>query len=176
MPATLPYIDDSLADPDMRAQFAEIQKIMGDVPPLVRILATVPALVPAFMGFAGPVIMGDGLSIDLKVLALLRVSEINNCNYCRGYYAPLAEQLGLVGDRRAAIAQDVTPLALFNPKETALLALADEMTNDIQAKPATVAKAREALGDAGTLEAMMTIGLFNLINRVAGSAGLPLEG
>ena len=175
MPTTLPYIDDQLASPDLKAQFDEVSKIMGNVPPLLRILANVPSFIPAFMDFAGPVLMGENLTIDLKCLALLRVSEINDCNYCRGYYAPLAEQVGLVGERRDAITKPSVALNLFNAKETAVLALADEMTRNVQASPATVASAREALGDGGTLEVMLTIGLFNLINRVARTSGLPLQ-
>lgn len=175
MPTTLPYIDDQSASPDLKAQFDEVSKIMGNVPPLLRILANVPPFIPAFMDFAGPVLMGENLTIDLKCLALLRVSEINDCNYCRGYYAPLAQQVGLVGERREAITKPSVALNLFNPKETAVLELAEEMTRNVQASPATVAKAREALGAGGTLEAMLTIGLFNLINRVARTSGLPLE-
>lgn len=175
MPTTLPYIEDHLATPDLQAQFSEVAKIMGGVPPLLRILANVPAFIPAFMDFAGPVIMGEHLSIDLKCLGLLRVSEINNCNYCRGYYAPLAEQVGLVGERRDAIKKESVALDIFTPKERAVIELADEMTRNVQASPELVARSREVLGDGGTLEAMLVIGLFNLINRIARTSGLPLE-
>lgn len=175
MPTTLPYITDDKASPDVRNQFAEVQKIMGNVPPLLRILANEPVFVPSFMDFAGPVLMGTHLPIELKALALLRVSELNDCNYCRGYYAGLAEQVGLVGDRRAAINQPLPPPGMFNDKETVIIDLATQMTRDVQAEPATVAHAREVLGDGGTLEAMLTIGLFNLINRVARTSGLPVE-
>lgn len=175
MPTTLPYIDDQLAPEDIKLQFLEVEKIMGNVPPLLRILANVPSFVGAFMEFAGPVLMGEHLTMDLKCLGLLRVSEINNCNYCRGYYAPLAEQVGLVGDRRKAITEESVALEMFSPKERAVLELADEMTRNVQASPEVVARAREALGNGGTLEAMLVIGLFNLINRVARTSGLPLE-
>ncbi len=175
MPTTLPFITDDKASPDMLEQFAAIEKIMGNVPPLLRILANIPPFVGAFMDLAGPVIMGQALSLELKTLALLRVSEINNCNYCRGYYAGLAEQVGIVGDKRAALNSGDRKSSLFSDKESIVLQLADEMTRDVQASPATVAEARKILGDHGVLEAMMMIGLFNLINRVARSSGLPLD-
>lgn len=175
MPTTLPYITNDKASAELNEQFAAVEKIMGNVPPFLRILANVPPFVPAFMDFAGPILMGTHLSIDLKALALLRVSEINDCNYCRGYYAGLAEQVGLVGDKRAALNSGEITSRLFNDKESIVMQLASEMTEDVQASPATVEKARGILGDGGTLECMMTIGLFNLINRVARSSGLPLE-
>jgi alkylhydroperoxidase family enzyme len=175
MPTTLPYITDDVASADLKAQFAEIEKIMGNVPPMLRILATVPATVTAFMDFAGPVLMGPNLSIDLKALALLRTSELNDCNYCRGYYAGLAEQVGLVGDKRAALNKPLPPASMFNEKEQVLLELATQMTREIQADPKLVARAREVLGIGGTVEAMLIVGLFNLINRFARTAGLPLQ-
>lgn len=175
MPTTLPYITNDKASEDLVEQFAAVEKVMGNVPPLLRILANVPPFVPAFMDFAGPVLMGTHLPIDLKALALLRVSEINNCNYCRGYYAGLAEQVGLVGDKRNALNAGETASKLFTDKESIVMQLAGEMTENVQASPATVEKARAILGDGGTLECMMTIGLFNLINRVARSSGLPLD-
>jgi alkylhydroperoxidase family enzyme len=175
MPTTLPYITDDQASAELRAQFGEVEKVMGNVPPMLRILANVPPTVPAFMDFAGPVLMGPNLSIDLKALALLRTSELNDCNYCRGYYAELAKQVGLVGDRRTALEKDEPPAGLFNDRESIVFQLATEMTRDVQARPETVARANTILGIGGTLEAMLTIGLFNLINRVARSSGLPLE-
>ena len=175
MSTTLPYLTDDAAGPDLRAQFDEIEKIMGNVPPLLRILANTPSFVPAFMSFAGPVLGGEHLTIDLKCLAILRVSEINNCNYCRGYYAPLAEQVGLVGEKREAINNGSLANDLFSPAEVAVLELADEMTKQVQASSACVDRAKAVLGVGGALEAMMVIGLFNLINRVARSSGLPLE-
>jgi len=175
MPTTLPYITDDQASADLKAQFAEIEKIMGNVPPMLRILANAPPTIGAFMDFAGPVLMGPNLSMDLKALALLRTSELNDCNYCRGYYAELAQQVGLVGARREALTKTEPPAGLFNDKEAAVFQLATEMTRDVQARPETMARARSVLGVEGTVEAMLTIGLFNLINRFARSSGLPLE-
>ena len=172
---TLPYITNDKADSDLVNQFNEVEKVMGNVPPLLRILANQPPLVPAFMDFAGPVLMGPELSMDLKALALLRTSELNNCNYCRGYYKGLAEEVGIVGDRREAVNTGKLPPGMFNDKEAIVLQLAEEMTREVQAKGATMAKAREILGIGGTLEAMCTIGLFNLINRLARTSGLPID-
>lgn len=175
MPTTLPFITAEQANPDVKTMFAEVEKVMGNVPPMLNILANEPKFIPAFMDFAGPLFMSPHLSIELKTLTLLRVSELNDCDYCRGYYAALAEQVGLVGDKRAALNKPLPPPGMFDEKEVVLLELATQMTRDVQADPKLVERAREVLGIGGTVEAMLLIGLFNLINRFARTAGLPLE-
>jgi alkylhydroperoxidase family enzyme len=175
MPTTLPYITNDLASEPIRKQFDDVEKIFGNVPPLMRILANVPSFMQGFLDLAGPIFAEQGASIDLKLLAILRTAEINNCNYCRGYYAGMAEQMGIVGEKRQAVnAGDMTS-KLFNEKEAIVMQLATEMTQDVQAPPATVEKAKAILGLSGTLEIMMVVGLFNLINRVARTSGLPID-
>jgi len=174
--ATIPLITDDAASPELRSEFAIMKQIMGDVPPLARVVANLPPLVHPFMAFAGSLIAENKLPMVLKELAVLRVSEINGCNYCKGWHAPLAEQVGIVGGRRTALTEATPTPGLFDEKELLVLQLADEMTRDVQAQAETVARARQLLGDAATLELMMTIGLYNLINRVARSSGLPLDG
>lgn len=175
MPTTLPLITNDMASESVRKQLEDVEKIFGNVPPMMRILANVPSFIQGFLDLAGPIFAEQGASMDLKLLAILRTAEINSCNYCRGYYAGMAEQMGFVGDKREAVNTGDVSSKLFNEKEAIVMQLAGEMTQDIRATPATVEKAKAILGLEGTLEIMMVVGLFNLVNRVAGTAGLPVD-
>ena len=173
MATTLPYIMDDQASPELKASFDEIRKVMGNVPQLLRILANLPPMVGGFMDMAGPIFGGEHLPMDLKILAILRTAELNNCDYCRAYYKQAAVDSGFDGDRRKAVnAPEPPPTDLFNEKEIAVMKLADEMTRAVRAKPETVEEAKQKLGMEGTLEAMSTIALFNYVNRMARTSGL----
>jgi len=172
---TLPFITSESASEPVRKQFQEVEKVFGNVPGLLNILANVPSFIQGFLDLAGPIFAEQGASIDLKMLAIIRTAEINNCNYCRGYYAGMAEQLGIAGDKRQAVNAGDMASPLFSEKEAIVMQLASEMTQEVQAPPATVERAKAILGIPGTLEIMMVVGLFNLVNRVARTAGLPLD-
>ena len=56
-----------------------------------------------------------------------------------------------------------------------ILQLADEMTEDVAAKPETVGRIRKAFGEDGVVELMMTIAFYNLMTRLTDTSGVPLE-
>lgn len=63
--------------------------------------------------------------------------------------------------------------SLFSAEEQAVLALADEMTTRVHARPETIGRIRSLFGVDGVVELMATIALLNFDNRMAYSAGTP---
>lgn len=57
-----------------------------------------------------------------------------------------------------------------------MLKLTDEMTLLVRGQPETVGKAIELFGVDGAVELMATIALLNFDNRMAFTAGIPVDG
>ena len=113
-------------------------------------------------------------AVDRELLATY-VSRVNGCDYCTKAHAHVALALGadeaLVGEiRRGATTR------LARPGLKALLELARAGTLEPgSVTEAEIGAARNAgWREQSILEALMVIGVFNLINRLVSAAGLSL--
>lgn len=174
--ALVPLVTDEAASSELREQYGFVAQAMGRVPNLARVIANCESLFGPFMGLAGAVAMEHKLPMPLKELAVMRASELNGCGYCKGMHGPIMKQMGIDDQKIDAVSQkDLLP-GLFSEQELAVLRLTDEMTENVAADPETVKKARQLFGEEATVELMMTIAFYNLMNRMAESSGVPLEG
>jgi uncharacterized peroxidase-related enzyme len=173
--STISMVDDASAGPELKEIFKHVEAAMGRVPNLARVVAHSPPILGAFMQLAGTVAMPHKVPMDLKELAVLRVAELNGCPYCAGMHRPMMRQMGIPEEKIAGLAEKKIARDVFEEKEAAVLQLADEMTQNVGAKPDTVARVREAFGEDGTIELMMTIAFYNLMTRLTDTSGVPLE-
>jgi uncharacterized peroxidase-related enzyme len=174
--ATISMVDDANATPEAREIFKHVEAAMGRVPNLARVVAHSPPILGAFMQLAGVVAMPHKVPMDLKELAVLRVAELNGCPYCAGMHKPMMRQMGIAEEKISSISERRIKVGVFSELESAILQLADEMTEDVAAKPETVARIREKFGEDGAVELMMTIAFYNLMTRLTDTSGVPLEG
>ncbi len=173
--ALVPPVTDEKASPDLREQYKHVTAAMGRVPHLARVIANSEKLFGPFMGLAGAVAMDGALPMDLKELAVMRTSELNGCIYCKGIHGPIMRQIGVDETKVEAISKREIAPGIFTEKELLVMNISDEMTEKITASPALIKRARELLGEDGTIELMVTIGFYNLMNRLAETSGVPLE-
>ena len=173
--AIVPLVSDEKASPDLREQYKHVAAAMGRVPHLARVIANCEGLFGPFMGLAGAVAMEHKLPMDLKELAVMRTSELNGCIYCKGMHGPIMRQMGMNEKKIDAVTTREIAPGIFSDKEIVVLKIADEMTEKITASPELVKQARTLLGDEATVELMMTVGFYNLMNRLAETSGVPLE-
>jgi uncharacterized peroxidase-related enzyme len=173
--ATISMVDDASATPELREIFKHVEAAMGRVPNLARVIAHSPPLLGAFMQLAGTVAMPHRVPMDLKELAVLRVAELNGCPYCAGMHRPMMRQMGISEEKIQGIASRRIAPSVFTDTELAILELADQMTENVGAKPETVARVRGSFGEDGTVELMMTIAFYNLMTRLTDTSGVPLE-
>ncbi len=173
---TISMVDDASAGPELREIFKHVQAAMGRVPNLARVVAHSPPILDAFMQLAGTVAMSHKVPMDLKELAVLRVSELNGCRYCAGMHRPMMRQLGISEEKIAGLAEKGRTRGVFTETEEMVLQLTDEMTENVGARPETVARVREKFQEDGTVELMMTIAFYNLMTRLTDTSGVPLEG
>ncbi|WP_415887789.1 carboxymuconolactone decarboxylase family protein [Neptuniibacter sp. QD37_6] len=70
---------------------------------------------------------GSSLSLKLQALVRLRVSQINRCSYCQALHSQEAQNNGVTDLELTALAY-WKGTELFDPKERAVLAMAEAMT------------------------------------------------
>lgn len=77
----LPYPDSNLASDDVRRVFDEFMKIRGNVPNMFRTLAHAPSLMTATYDYFKRAMTGGKVSVKLKEMIAVRVSQIHLCDY-----------------------------------------------------------------------------------------------
>lgn len=172
----LSSVSDEQADEDLKQIYEMCRQAMGGVPHLARVIANSKELLVPFLQLAGAVAMDYTLPMKLKQLAVLRTSELNGCAYCLGINVPKGRAFGIESHKIEAVTQREVPASVFTEEERLVIQMADEITGAVGARPGTMARSRELFGEAGTVELLMIISFYNLINRLAESTQVPLEG
>lgn len=80
MPRIQPVAVDT-APEHVRAVFDQFQKARGNVPNMFRTLALVPELMTSLAGHFRAVMTAGSVELRLKELLVVRVSQINACDY-----------------------------------------------------------------------------------------------
>ena len=106
---------------------------------------------------------------------MVRTSELNGCPYCRSFHRARLRALGVEGSKAAGLAAPEIAREFYTDEELAVLRLADEMTLEIKAKPETLAAIAKLYGHDGAVELMAAVALLNFDNRMAFTAGLPVD-
>ncbi|RYE29991.1 MAG: carboxymuconolactone decarboxylase family protein [Hyphomicrobiales bacterium] len=76
---------------------AAVQKQLGTVPNLFRIVANSPAALDAYLGFSGA--LGKGaLAAPTRERIALAIAEVNGCGYCLSAHTYLARNLAKLDD------------------------------------------------------------------------------
>ena len=85
------------------------QKRFGMVPAIMQTMASSPAVLDAYLGFARA-LGSSSLAADLREQIALTVAEVNQCQYCLAAHSAIGKSLGLgdeaIADARRATAAD----------------------------------------------------------------------
>ncbi len=96
--------------------FAALQKGLGMVPNMARVMANSPAVLQGYVGLSGALSKG-ALSGKVREQIALAVAEANGCDYCLAAHSVLGKMNGLspqqIHDSRQASASDATTQALL---------------------------------------------------------------
>jgi uncharacterized peroxidase-related enzyme len=159
----LTTIDPATAEPKAKALLEGVQKKLGVTPNLMRVLASNPAVLGAYLGFGGA-LAGGGLGAKLHEQIALAVAEANGCNYCLAAHTLLGKGAGLTSsDILAARAGEAG-----DPRSAAALALARKLVERRGAVGADdIAAARAgSLSDADIVEIVASVAINVLTNYV----------
>ncbi|MBI4906587.1 MAG: carboxymuconolactone decarboxylase family protein [Acidobacteria bacterium] len=152
-----------------KAFFEGVQKKLGVVPNLFRVLGNAPAALDAYLGF-GAALSGGVLGAKQREQIALAVAEVNQCGYCLSAHTFVGSKLGLseqdiLAARRAQAA---------DPRTNAILELARNIVvqrGEIGAGGLERARAA-GLTDADIIETIANVALnifSNYVNHIAGT-------
>jgi len=90
----LTTIDPATAEPKAKALLDGVHKKLGVTPNMMRVLASSPAALSAYLGFAGT-LAGGKLGAKINEQIALTVAEANGCDYCLAAHSLLGKGAGL---------------------------------------------------------------------------------
>lgn len=148
--------------PDLVAQIRRERS--GRLPDLYRLLITNPAIAAGWLQLGTAVRYRsklDGSSRELAACLVARLTRAENEYRSHERHARAeglsAEQLEALPDWRAS--------DLFDPRQQAVLAYAEQMTQNIEVDDATFSAIRAHFDDQEIIELTATVGFYNLVAR-----------
>jgi alkylhydroperoxidase family enzyme len=167
--ARLPYPDPAALSETNRA-------LLKTLPPLnifAMLAGSGPSFAP-FMALINAYLNNGILDAELRELVILRVGHLCNSAYELHQHKRVSRVLGL-SEPRIAATKDALPSPHFSDAENAALALADDLTANVKGRADLVETARAHLGDAGTQELIIIIGVYLLVCRFLETLEIEIE-
>lgn len=145
-----------------------VQKQLGVVPNLMKMVGNSPAALEGYLSLNGALGKG-GLSMALRERIALTIAEFNGCEYCLAAHSYLAQNLAKISDREIAAAREGLS---GDPKLAAALQFARRVAEKHgKVSDQEIARLRAAgYADAGIVEIVLNVALnvlTNYINNVA---------
>src|SRR6266566_3480289 len=110
----LPIIDPEKSTGKAHELLTAVQKKLGLVPNMTRVMVNSPAVLEAYIAFSGA-LDGGSLNAKIRERIALGTAEANQCNYCLSAHSTIGKLVGLsdaeVLESRRGQAADVKPAA-----------------------------------------------------------------
>lgn len=147
-----------------RPSLAAVQKQLGSVPNLFRIVAHSPAALDGYLGLSGALGRGS-LDVRTRQRIALAVAELNGCNYCLSAHTYLGEHVAKLDATEMAANRDGSSA---DAKAAAALRFATRLVRERgHVSEADVAAVKAAgWGDAEVVEIVAHVALNTLTNYV----------
>lgn len=150
-----------------------VEKQLGSVPNLFRIVGNSPAALEGFLGLSGA--LGKG-KLDARTRARLAlvVADLNGCGYCLAAHTYLGKNLAKLPDEELAANQRAES---SDPKASAALAFAAKIVRargHVAASDIAAVKAA-GYGDAEIVEIILHVALNTLTNYVNSALGTEVD-
>jgi uncharacterized peroxidase-related enzyme len=175
----IPVVTDDEANPQQAVLFEHCSKMLGRVANALRVAAHAPKIAQALLGFMIPALREEitgALSIEVKVLAILKTSMLNGCDYCVGHNSALGRAVGFCDDQIAAVDGDYQASGLFTPAEKAAIAWAECLTlRTYRQKPEVIEELKKHFSNEQIVEITMVSGFFNFWNRFTDGLQVDIE-
>jgi uncharacterized peroxidase-related enzyme len=147
-----------------------VQRQLGSVPNLFRLVATSPAALEGYLGLSGSLAKGT-LPAATRERIALAVAEINGCDYCLSAHAYLGKHFAKLDDAEIAANREG---GSSDPKAAAAVRFAAQVTQARGHIPEAELRAVQAAGytDAQVIEIVLHVALntwTNYLNTVAGT-------
>jgi uncharacterized peroxidase-related enzyme len=168
--ARVSYVDPQTASPEVKQIYEH--RLAGKPASVHKAMAHNPHALTPFLSFYA----ATGASLDRKLweLVYLRISFINNCNYCSQHHIASSKKVGLgPDDWKALKAGDVSR---YSEAEQEALKYAEKLTRTPgEIKDTDVDVLKKHFSDQKIVDLHLLVGLVNLTNRFTDPLGLDLE-
>ena len=171
MPPYIPYTDDGPAE----LVSAIKARRGGHLLNLDRMLLNSPPFAQGWNGFIGTVRAGLAIPLVLQELAICAVASLNRADYEFLHHGPVFLRGGGTEAQLEALRQPLTAAPLFDDKGRTVLALAIEMTRDIEVSAATRAALEKHFSPRDQVELIGVIAAYNMVSRFLIATGIEPE-
>jgi uncharacterized peroxidase-related enzyme len=168
--ARISLIEMDAATPEVKEIYEKT--LRGKPGNVQKALAQRPDMLKNFLPFYASV--GRSLERKLYEMIYLRVSLINQCNYCSQHHVAASKRVGLMAEDWAAL--KAGDYSRFSEKEQVALEYVEKLTRTSHdVNDDDFVQLKKEFTDPQIIDIHMLAGLANLTNRVTGPLGLEVE-
>jgi 4-carboxymuconolactone decarboxylase len=150
--------------PELAAVEASIAAQRGDISLLYRVMLNSAPLAAGWEKLLTAVRNHSSVPPDIREMAILRVAVLNRAPFEFAAHTPIARKVG-VSEAKLAALRDAEPGEAFTPLESAVLALTDAMTRDVQVSDALFEPLRPHFDARALVELVATVAAYNMVSR-----------
>ena len=168
----IPFRDFSTLSAEDR-EMAERNKVRGEVVNIFKVLMHNPKLARTWSRFAGHIMSSQSLPARDREILILRIGWLNQSAYEWGQHVRISKRAGLTDDEIDRISKG--PKAGWDRHEAALLQAADDLRENSVVSDETWRQLSERYSIEQMMDAVFTIGQYNLVSWALNSFGVPLD-
>ena len=169
----IPLRDLSTMNAEDRAM-VEKNAMNGQIFNIFKVLAHHPALVKRWTPFAGHILGKQTLAFRDRELLILRIGWLNQAEYEFAQHELIAKRGG-VSDEDIARLKEGPKAKGWTEHEQALLQVADDLFENSVVSDATWATLSKTCSTEQLMDAVFTVGQYNLVSWALNSFGVPLD-
>ena len=154
-------------------EMGERNKVNGEVVNIFRVLMNNPKLARSWSRFAGYILGGQSLPARDREILILRIGWLNQAPYEWEQHVRIGKAAGLTDDEIDRISKG--PKAGWSKHEAALLQAADDLREKSVVSDETWKQLSERYNTEQMMDAVFTVGQYNLVSWALNSFGVPLD-
>jgi uncharacterized peroxidase-related enzyme len=162
--ALVSYVSNQQAAEKVKPVFEGMEKKIGAVPNVFRVMAHNPEMLEAFLAL-NATLPKTQLEGKLRELAYIKTSELNGCDYCLHHHRTIGKKAGL-NDRQVAETAEFESSDAYDELQRDVMRYAEQVTRHINVEDALFNRLKQSLNDRQIVELAMTVGIANFTNRV----------
>ncbi|WP_136658182.1 carboxymuconolactone decarboxylase family protein [Nitratireductor sp. XY-223] len=176
----MPMIERENISGDLEVFYDSVTALLGRVPRFYRTIASAPWLAMCFLPINATAQRqwpGTRISGRVKELVVIKTSHVNGCDYCYAHNTALGAAAGITHDEVIEMSSDdYLDSKTLSDAEKAAIRWAEAMTRNTAGRDdALFAELKEHFSDGEIIEISMVCAMFNMINRLTDSLGVPIE-
>ena len=168
----IPFRDFSTLSAEDR-EMGERNKVNGEVVNIFKVLMQNPKLARSWSRFAGHILGRQSLPARDREILILRIGWLNQAPYEWEQHVRIGKAAGLTDDEIDRISKG--PKAGWNKHEAALIQAADDLREKSVVSDETWKQLSERFSIEQLMDAVFTIGQYNLVSWALNSFGVPLD-